>query len=288
LFDRLQLEALSCAYSRREVDDIERLHPELIVEKNGNIILPIDHGDAIVFAYSFASARAFSDKFEALFDRALPKARKAYPHATAVRFRLMLGSARPAVEPVLRRLWFTPGKAWFHFSLVKGTPSPKIPVARSVTFREGSLADLDDLLAIDREAFPDSPVTRDGMRRMIEDGGRVLLATQRDAAVGFALYGHDTPGVGYLRTLAVREASRGNGIGAALTLRVAKTLFAEGATQLDLRTDDDNASAIRLYTWLGFKHAASGRDYDRPADPRVIERMRKDSEGTFIKFGGWR
>jgi mycothiol synthase len=86
----------------------------------------------------------------------------------------------------------------------------------------------------------------------------------------------------------VLEAARGKGIGATLTLRTAKTLFAEGAHRLDLRTDDDNANAIRLYTWLGFKHAGAGRDYERPADPKVIEQMRRESEGTFIKFGNWR
>ncbi|MBI5288919.1 MAG: GNAT family N-acetyltransferase, partial [Chloroflexi bacterium] len=190
--------------------------------------------------------------------------------------------------PVLKRLSFTPRKAWFQFSLAKGTPSPKMLPARTITYRHGGVTDLDDLLAIDREAFPDTPITRDGMLKLIEDNGRVLIAHQKGAPVGFALYDHDDQGTGYLRTLTVRESARGQGIGANLTLRLAKTVFGEGATRLDLRTDDDNGTAIRLYNWLGFKHVASGRDYERPADPKVIERLRKEGEGTFIKFGGWR
>jgi ribosomal protein S18 acetylase RimI-like enzyme len=116
----------------------------------------------------------------------------------------------------------------------------------------------------------------------------VLLASRKGTAVGFALFDHDTRGTGYLRTLAVLESARGNGIGATLTLRAAKALFADGADRMDLRTDDNNTKAIRLYTWLGFKHAGAGRDYERPADQRVIDAMRQESEGTFIKFGNWR
>jgi ribosomal protein S18 acetylase RimI-like enzyme len=287
LFDRLSLDPLSCAYSRRELDELERTHPDLMVEDGGNILAAVDHGAAIVLPYAFSSDRAFTDRFGAMFEKLLPRARKAYG-APAVRFRLTHGPSRPAVEPVLKRLLFSPAKAWFQFSLAKGTPAPKIANSRAVTYRDGGLADLDDLLAIDREAFPNTPITREGMGKLIEDQGRVLIAQRKSEPVGFALYDHDTPGAGYLRTLAVRESARGQGIGGTLTLRVAKTLFAEGAIRLDLRTDDDNSAAIRLYTWLGFRHVGSGRDYERPADPKAIARLRKESEGTFIKFGGWR
>jgi ribosomal protein S18 acetylase RimI-like enzyme len=88
--------------------------------------------------------------------------------------------------------------------------------------------------------------------------------------------------------LAVGERWRGRAIGASLTLRVAKALFAEGAPRLDLKTDEDNATAIRLYRSLGFRQEGAGRDYDRPTDPRLIAAMRKASEGTLIRFGGWR
>jgi len=287
LYDRLSADALSCTYSRRELDTLEGDHPDLVLQDGGNIIAAIDHGVAIVLPYAFKSDRAFADRFDPMFQKLLPRARKAYG-APTVRFRLAHGSSRPIVEPVLKRLSFTPRKAWFQFSLAKGATTPKIAPSRGITYRDGSVNDLDDLLAIDRESFPTTPITRDGMRKLIEDDGLVLIAQQRGMPVGFALYDHDDPEMGYLRTLAVREGARGQGIGAGLTLRVAKTLFAEGASRLDLRTDDDNSTAIRLYTWLGFRHVGSGRDYERPADPKVIERLRKEGEGTFIKFGGWR
>jgi ribosomal protein S18 acetylase RimI-like enzyme len=287
LYHRLQSEALSCAYSERELDDLERLHPELIVQNDGGILAAISHGDAIVFPYSFTSTGAFSDQFEGLFEKLLPRARKVYA-ASTVRFRLTHGPVRPAVEPVLRRLAFTPRKAWFHFSLGKGTPPRKSIAPKGVAFRTGSAKDIDELLMIDREAFPNSPVSRTSLLAMLGGSSRVLIAERRGEPIGFALYDHDTPGTGYLRTLAVLESERGVGVGAALTIRTAKDVFADGATRLDLRTDDDNAKAIRLYTWLGFKHVGAGRDYERPADPAIIKQMRRESEGTFIKFGGWR
>jgi hypothetical protein len=39
---------------------------------------------------------------------------------------------------------------------------------------------------------------------------------------------------------------------------------------------------------LGFKQTTAGRDYTRPTDPRAITRIKKTSEGTLIRFGGWR
>jgi ribosomal-protein-alanine N-acetyltransferase len=157
-----------------------------------------------------------------------------------------------------------------------------------VTFRDGGPDDIDAVLAVDRDAFPDTPTTRSAMEQILGRGDRVLLAVVKGEVAGISLYRNDDADGGYLTTLGVREAYRGRGIGAALTLRTAKRVFAEGAARLDLRTNDDNGVAIALYRKLGFRHVAAGKDYRRPADPRVIEAMRKQGEGTFIKFGGWR
>lgn len=286
LFDRLQREALSCAYSRREIDDLERHRPNLIIEDGPNVLAAVSHGDAIVLPYAFESTRAFHEGFARMFERLLPRARKAYLGDT-VRFRLTYGPARPQIEPVLRNSAFEPARSWFQFSLAKPALAG-VKAPRGISIRDGSINDLDLLLDIDHEAFPDTPVTRVGMEEEIAEGQRVLIAERKAEPVGFALFDQSDTDVGYLRTLAVRESARGIGVGAALSVRVAKVVFGEGATRLDLRTDDDNAAAVRLYTRLGFKHTGSGRDYERPADPRVIEAMRKQSEGTFIKFGGWR
>lgn len=287
LYQRLARETLNCTYSRRELDELERGHPELILVHKDNVMSALAHGNTATLVYGFTSRSDFADYFAPMFERLLPKVRKAFKPDT-VRFRLTNGPARPLVEPVLRRLAFEPTRSWFQFSLGGATKLPKLPTTRGVTYRDGGITDLDALVRLDRDAFPKSPTPRSALKEELASGERVLLAVAKSEPIGCAIYRHDDDGFGYLHTLAVDESHREQGIGASLTLRVAKTIFAEGADQLDLRTEDDNSAAIRLYTSLGFKHTTSGRDYERPADPKVIEQMRRQSEGTFIKFGGWR
>jgi ribosomal protein S18 acetylase RimI-like enzyme len=287
LYSRLAREALNCTYSRRDLSLLERENPGLILEHEGNVLSALRHGNTATLVYGFTTKSDFADYFGPMFERLLPKVRKAYRPDT-IRFRLTHGPARPVVEPVLRRLSFEPTRSWFEFSLDSAAKLPKLPTTSGITYREGGIADLDALTRLDREAFPESPTPSSSIKQALDSGERVLLALAKGEAVGCAIYRHDDDGYGYLHTLAVDEARRRKRIGTALTLRVAKAIFAEGADQLDLRTEDDNSGAIRLYTTLGFKHTTSGRDYERPADPKVIERMRRQSEGTFIKFGGWR
>jgi ribosomal protein S18 acetylase RimI-like enzyme len=157
-----------------------------------------------------------------------------------------------------------------------------------VRFRPGGIADLDDIVKVDRAAFPNTAIPRSSMERILGSGEHVLLAERGGSVVGTALWSWRDGGEAYLSMLGVVEEERNRGVGAALTSRVAKQAFAEGAERLDLRTEEDNTPAISLYRKLGFRHVATGRDYERPADPREIERRKRTSEGTFIKFGGWR
>lgn len=286
LYDRMSRESLHYAWSRFELDAVERDHPGLVIERAGNTLAAFGGGRASL-AYAFVSDGAFSDEFPSMLTALLPKLRREL-RADSVRFRLAHGPSRPAVEPVLRKLSFSAEKPWLSFSLSRETPLPKLGAPKGVQFRDGGIDDVESLIRIDRDAFPDMPIPTPEMRANIEQGERVLLATVRGEAVGMALYLPGDPGEGYLHTLAVLDAHRGKGIGAALTARAAKRLFAGGAQRVDLRTDDDNGDAIRLYRSLGFQHVGSGRDYRRPTDEREITRIRKASESTMIRFGGWR
>ncbi|HYM14522.1 MAG TPA: GNAT family N-acetyltransferase [Dehalococcoidia bacterium] len=287
LYDLIVSEALSSAWSRAEVARSESVHPELVIRRDGNLLVGLEGGR---LAYSFRADSAFIDNFEPMFDQLLPRLRRAYPGAGRATFRLIHNPSRPTVEPVLRRLWFAPRRSWLMFSLQRGSPPPRVGVLPGVRFRDGSLADLDAVVRIDDECFPETPVGIPAMRTEIEAGSCLLIATVADRAVGFALFrqADEDGGRAYLSTLAVTEQSRGRGIGHALTVRVARKLFAEGARHLDLRTDDTNAPAVRLYVKLGFKQVQAGRDYARPLDPREIARLKKAGEGTLIRFGGWR
>lgn len=283
LFDRMARNALAVTYSRREIDDLERAGGP-IVEREGAILGALDHGVAVL-PYSFDTTRHFSEHFSTMFEELLPQVRTTMP-VTRVRFRLTHAPSRNAVQATLRRLGFQPLRTWLQFSLPKGA-GPKPATPRGVTFREGGLDDIDDIARIDHAAFPNTPMPKDAIARQIRRHGmRVLLADQRGRPVGLALWTHDDPAWGYLNTLAVDETARAQGIGGALVLRVARRVFAEGASRLDLRTEEDNVGAIRLYRSLGFRHTLTGVDFERPLELKPAESPARP--GVYIKFGRWR
>ncbi len=284
LYDVITREALSSAWSRNAVARTGSKHPELLVERDGNLLVGLEGG---ALAYSFNSDRAFIDHFEPMLVQLLPRLRRAFPDAQNASFRLTHNPSRPAIEPILKSLWFAPFRSWLLFSLDRKSPLPRT-TAPGVKFREGTLRDLPEIVRIDDECFPATPISTVAMRENLKRE-KLMMATVGSRNAGFALFRPvDDSGMGYLSILAVSDEFRGRGIGQALTARVAKRLFADGAQTLDLRTDENNASAIRLYVKLGFRQTQAGRDYNRPLDPRAITRLKQGSEGTLIRFGGWR
>lgn len=283
LHDRMTSQALHSVYWRRFVDAIP---PTLVVEDDGNLLAATGRGGARLI-YGFNSNAAFTDRFAAMFEELLPRVRRELA-AETVRFRLEHAPARAMVEPVLKRLWFSPRRDWIEFALARGTTLPAAPAPRGVRVREGGMADAEEITRIDSAAFPDTPILIEDMRARITAGDQLLIAQRGKSVVGFCLFDDLEPGEGYISVLAVDDDARGHGIGALLTARACKRLFAAGASRVRLTTDDSNGDAIRLYVRLGFRQSAAGRDYTRPTDPRAIEQMKKDGEGIVIRFGGWR
>jgi ribosomal protein S18 acetylase RimI-like enzyme len=285
LFDQITSHTLHHADWRRYIDAIERDHPELIVE-NGENVLAAGGSSTATLSYGFENERIFADRFPAIFEKLLPRIRRVL-RAERVRLRLTYAPARPMVEPVLRRLWFKPSRDWMEFSVARSTKLAAAPAPRGVRFREATAHDVDVLLRIDRESFPDTPIPADVFGGRLKEES-VIVAERGGAIAGFCMYDAPEPGAGWISVLAVVKEHRGAGLGAALTVRAAKRLFAEGAQSVGLTTDDDNGAAIRLYVRLGFKQTRAGRDYTRPTDPREIKAMQTAEEGTLIRFGGWR
>ena len=136
-----------------------------------------------------------------------------------------------------------------------------------------TIADVDrDRSRSTATAFPDTPMPREcaaaAARRTAR---RLLVAETRPATVGASRCTLLDADAGYLHTSLWREAYRGRGIGARADAARREALFAEGAHRRaqDRRRQRD---AIRLYRALGFGQTPAGRDYERPADPRVDRR----------------
>jgi ribosomal protein S18 acetylase RimI-like enzyme len=285
LHDRMQARFMHNVLYRPAMDVIEREHPELVLEQGANLLAASPAGDTARLVYGFENERVFADRLPAMLQKLLPRIKKT--GCTSMRLSLSYNPARPIVEPVLRRLWFTPRRDWIRFSLERSTRT-KAPVApKGVRFREGEDGDVEELARIDREAFPDMPLGVEGMRARTASTD-VLIATKGNAIAGFCISAMAAPDVGYIHILAVGEEHRGEGIGAALTTRACKKLFSAGAERVDLTTDDGNGDAIRLYVRLGFTQTSAGRDYVRPTSDREIKRKQEQGEGVLIRFGGWR
>ncbi len=286
LFDQLESSTLNSLYWRPYVDAVERDHPELIVRDGPNILAAEGHGGPKLL-YAFENERVMVDRFPAMFEKLLPSLRRVL-RSDNVRLRLGYAPARPLVEPMLKQLWFRASRDWMEFSLPRAAKLPASPAPRGVRFRDGGLDDVLELIRIDREAFPDTPILPGTMRARLHEEESVIVAMAGKEIAGFCMYSMPEPGAGWIGVLAVDEAHRGHGIGAALTVRAAKRLFADGSQNVGLTTNDGNGLAIRLYVRLGFKQTRAGRDYSRPTDPREIKAMKIAGEGTLIRFGGWR
>lgn len=285
LHDVLSSQLLHNVGWRSQSDAVEREHPELIVRDGESLLAATVRGESVLL-YGFENARVFFDHFPAMFEKLLPKLRK-QRGVEKVRFRLAYNPARPMVEPVVRRLGFVQKRDWLEFALEKRQLVAQA-APRGVKFRDMVAGDLPELVRIDREGFPDTPLDRDGLRATIADMGEIIVATVGAEVAGSCIFGQVEPGRGWIQVLGVDEAHRGAGIGAALTARAAKRLFAEGATEVGLTTDEDNGAAIRLYVRLGFRQTRAGRDYVRPVDEKAYAKQRAQSETTVIRFGGWR
>src|SRR5512135_1429077 len=172
LFDEISSNVLSAPWSRGEIEQAARQHPELIVRRGDNVVVALENGG---LAYGFESQSAFIDEFAGMFQELLPRVRRELD-VDSVRFRITHNPARPIIEPVLRNLWFTPLRSWLGFSLSKKTARPRVVGVKGVTFRDGGVADLDEMVRIDRECFPETPMPAPMMRRAIERGERVIVA----------------------------------------------------------------------------------------------------------------
>jgi hypothetical protein len=69
LYDEISQHVLAAAWSRAELDAVEREHPRLIVRRGANVLAATEAGD---LAYAFESQRAFID-LSGMFEELPPR-----------------------------------------------------------------------------------------------------------------------------------------------------------------------------------------------------------------------
>jgi putative acetyltransferase len=114
-------------------------------------------------------------------------------------------------------------------------------------FRAAS-EDYDLLAKLDMEIFPENCFNEVTLGNEVARGGGFIAKTSEDEVAGYSIY-RDGDGLVDILRLGVREAFRGNGVGARL-LRVSISVGTRGAM---LTVAKDNTPAINLYKKYGFE-----------------------------------
>ncbi|WP_309068301.1 GNAT family N-acetyltransferase [Microbacterium sp.] len=125
--------------------------------------------------------------------------------------------------------------------------------ADGVTVRAASERDLDDVVAVDAQAFGGDPATAWMLPLLRSSRATVALATIRGRAVatGYALRSDGWAGPSALLAgIGVLPAARRRGVGAALSSWLLQRAFEDGARISVLNPDSDDAA--RVYSRLGF------------------------------------
>jgi ribosomal-protein-alanine N-acetyltransferase len=164
-----------------------------------------------------------------------------------------------------------------------GRRAKRAPV--SAGLRSMMPADLTDVLALERDLFPDDPWTAEMFAEEVvqPSSSRLYLVAeaQADGRSGRELAGYAgmlfVPGGGQadVLTIAVAQAYWGRGIGSALLAELLRTARDRGCDEVFLEVREDNPRARGLYLRRGFEEIGVRRGYYQPSGVDAIV-MRKD------------
>jgi len=147
----------------------------------------------------------------------------------------------------------------------------------SVQIRRLRWWDLDDVLNIEREAFPETAWTAAMFWSELAGdphSRNYFAAIDADGAlVGYAGLLANPP-VGDVQTIAVAQTARGTGVGAHLLDLLLDQAGRRECTEVLLEVAEGNAAAIALYESRGFISIARRRDYYGPGRDAIAMRCR--------------
>ncbi|ROQ24971.1 GNAT family N-acetyltransferase/peptidase C39 family protein [Gallaecimonas pentaromativorans] len=124
--------------------------------------------------------------------------------------------------------------------------------------RLATIADLDDLHALENKAFTHDRLDRRRWRHLLKDAhGQVWVAEDKTKLLGAAvLLLKKGTALARLYSLAVDPAARGRGIAKLLMEKIEAAAITEGSVAIRLEVQGDNVAAIGLYERFGFKTIA--------------------------------
>lgn len=133
-----------------------------------------------------------------------------------------------------------------------------------VVIERASLADLDAIIALERQCFP-TPWPRSAFARELARQDEVAVYVT--ASVGGEIVGYagmwTTPGEAHLCTIAVSPQDRRKGIGERILVHMIDEAARRGAERLVLEYRASNVSAQSLYAKYGFRRLGIRKNYYR-------------------------
>ena len=129
--------------------------------------------------------------------------------------------------------------------------------------RRATAADLDALVALERDSFTSDHLSRRQYARHLRSGRAiVLVAGLRDAIAGSAVvFRRRNSDIARLYSIAVADSVRGQGLGERLLAACERAARRGGACRMRLEVRQDNASAIRLYERRGYRRFGVHRGF---------------------------
>jgi [ribosomal protein S18]-alanine N-acetyltransferase len=143
----------------------------------------------------------------------------------------------------------------------------------NLTFRPGTLADLEALLALEQAAFTTDRMSRRSFRRFINTPSAAMIVADEDGRLsGYALVlFRPASAIARLYSIAVASAASGKGFGSMLLAAVEGAARRRDCTALRLEVHEQNAAAIKRYREAGFQQFGIYPDY-------------YDGRGTALRF----
>jgi ribosomal protein S18 acetylase RimI-like enzyme len=132
-----------------------------------------------------------------------------------------------------------------------------------LNFRLALIADLDALVALEKQCFVEDRISRRSFRRFIEmPRDRLVVAVRNGEILGYCLVlMHKATRLARIYSIAVLPASRGLGLGEKLIRQAEYQAVEAGRIIMRLEVREDNPGAIALYRRLGYRQFGTLRDY---------------------------
>ncbi|MBY6032013.1 ribosomal protein S18-alanine N-acetyltransferase [Marinobacter daepoensis] len=129
--------------------------------------------------------------------------------------------------------------------------------------RQAHTHDLNALVQLENDCFPEDRISRRSFRRFLEvPRDRLIVAEQEGRLVGYCLVLMSAATrLARIYSIAVSPSVRGQGVGERLVREAEKEAVEADRIIMRLEVREDNAGAIALYRRLGYRQFGTYRDY---------------------------